>query len=73
MTARINYTPSRTTICDNCRWWSGSPDSADGECRRRSPHTHTQYGPGYAPGVAVWPETEWDNWCGDFESRKEKG
>jgi len=51
------FNPARDR-CEKCKYWASSTGEF-GDCRRKSPRS-TREG-------AVWPETHYSKWCGDFE------
>ena len=54
------------TKCLECRFWTNeysSDDEDPGQCRRRAPQRDD--------GVAKWPYTMHDWWCGEFETGSE--
>lgn len=63
-------------ICNNCEYWiSHKGNKSEGECHRRSPSVIplvngvftflTTY------SSTEFPETEFDDWCGEFKEEKE--
>jgi hypothetical protein len=57
--------------CQNCLFWEGQPTAEVGECHRRAPTPRmislvstTPQGERYYG--AVWPDTEFDEWCGEW-------
>ena len=54
--------------CKNCLFW----DKDFGECRRNTPSLILALGsvganePANDPLKAVWPQTDKDEWCGEF-------
>lgn len=67
-----------TRTCEHCRWWDYIAHDGEirmvGLCRRRTPVAMHATNP-QRPGEPLWPETEWKDWCGEFEpdSRAAKG
>lgn len=56
------------TYCASCTWWDKSDDEAlDGKCRRRSP---LDTGGMMSNVETVWPSTNRDDWCGDYQSAR---
>ncbi len=61
--------------CETCRFWDGSsPDATGWGMCRRNPPTHVSHeildGGGIA-NVGFWPDTEDDDWCGEFQEKIE--
>jgi hypothetical protein len=67
----------RAGCCETCRHWlpngplDGEEDNPRGECRRGPPVTLTCLLPEPSQWSAydyqgVWPETESDDWCGEY-------
>ncbi|SDQ99450.1 hypothetical protein SAMN05519103_00340 [Rhizobiales bacterium GAS113] len=59
--------------CVTCRFFSQHVGDAEyGLCRRRAPQPvgiiHDE--PIAKKLFSLWPETEYDQWCGDFEPRR---
>lgn len=52
--------------CDKCEFWDTSSESSIAEpgttarCRAKAPTTDER------TGLAMWPHTDQDDWCGDF-------
>lgn len=60
--------------CELCRFWPWSRYPTQGDCRRRAPMVFQQpiswRGDEVTMGaVRHWPQTDRDDWCGDFEPR----
>lgn len=64
-----------TERCKNCRFWkcNGANDEDYGLCRIRAPSTTSGYErtPSIKRFVTItaWPETECDDWCGEFQPK----
>lgn len=70
--------------CFSCKWWTRNDanivSGTDARCRRRAPIPHHEVyvlGEGksgkpeqilQAHTAAVWPLTEADDWCGDYDA-----
>ncbi len=58
--------------CQDCKFWCRFKGSKDkGECRKWSPEVLADH---FLLGVnvgfkTVWPRTDCDDWCGQFESK----
>lgn len=55
------------TRCDNCRFWD-----KDGRCHRHAPPANTPVAADHQSvlwygDVAVWPKTDQNDWCGEFQ------
>lgn len=68
--------PKADGKCWDCRFWSSdfrddAPDAdhsfSRGECRRHAPISGMV---GLGRFETLWPQTESDDWCGDFEALK---
>ena len=58
--------------CSTCRHWANAPDESTGGCRRYPPVPHVvptvaEDGPSFG-AVSVWPETDGDDWCGEWRA-----
>jgi hypothetical protein len=55
--------------CDTCEYWEGfhprDGNKGRGKCRKRSPQIISI--PPSFTGIAKWPITHDDDWCGDYE------
>ncbi len=63
-------------ICKDCKWWdyidSENVDNTGGfgECKRNAPLPY--HIPDSNVGISVkWPVTDDDDWCGEFEDKKQ--
>lgn len=54
--------------CDKCRFWDDTSWKT-GECHKTAPIHVSLPMPGKSACKAIWPETSYDDWCGDFEKR----
>ena len=53
--------------CDICAYWQREQEeSATGLCRRHSPSV---VGTAESVGVGLWPITNSDDWCGEYERK----
>ncbi len=50
--------------CDNCKFWHRLTDDF-GDCHRNAPVV-TSNKPKDSRLFAMWPETDSDDWCGEF-------
>jgi len=56
--------------CEDCRWFSNDADHVKGpggECRLRAPRAALEAG----CSVAVWPPVRPEDFCGDYEQRRD--
>ena len=53
--------------CSECKFWDDRKNEF-GECRRYAPKANVK-SIGEDGGV-LWPETHYDQWCGDFEGNQ---
>jgi hypothetical protein len=64
--------------CDSCRYWDlvDTDPSPDGECHRHAPTVMLCQLTGESPRDAgyhcVWPLTWADEWCGEWEPRRDQ-
>lgn len=67
--------------CKNCKFWiSYKGTGFDGYCRRYAPQVIASVSGGGAATVigistdakTVWPETSYDDWCGEYQPEPEK-
>lgn len=61
------------TVCKSCKWWVPlTQDEAPilGECHKRSPKCTQADGP--LDFYGHWPETEYNQFCGDWEKNNAK-
>ena len=60
-----------TQTCLNCRFWDAWPDAQVGYCRRYAPKPLPLVlvldDDGSDRAEAMWPITDADEWCGEFE------
>lgn len=76
----IEKMESKRTTCRGCRFWQETGASqivgqpAGGECHRHPPTGQlVPAGAGQIGAAAVWPPTQANQWCGDFEPQTEGG
>jgi hypothetical protein len=54
--------------CRFCRFWTGK-DTPAGECRRFPPvHSSILHGEVLSAAQPVWPATNADDWCGEWQA-----
>jgi len=66
----------REERCDRCRWWDRMDEDPIGLCRRYAarPAVFVQGSTDPQPGlIAWWPQTEEDDFCGEFRPRDPRG
>jgi hypothetical protein len=51
--------------CHNCKWYHGYS-----KCHKRAPVAKLAEGKYYP--IAMWPETEWTDSCGDYEESEKR-
>jgi len=64
----------RTMRCVACKFWERDPQRPErGKCRRHAPSFHpdpNMYNfSGRDNHEGMWPETDENEWCGEFQSR----
>ena len=60
-------------ICENCRFWhcygGKTHKGTKGQCRRRAPSVQWTCAGEFGEFDRIpWPETNFNTWCGEFES-----
>jgi len=53
--------------CSACLYYMKYDNSSDGQCRRHPPKITLLWG--IKNTNAWWPETQPDNWCGEFQAK----
>jgi len=54
--------------CKSCRFWDNEAIHSTGLCRRHAPRAVVVVDKAAARcEIATWPETEPDDWCGDYQ------
>ena len=58
----------RQECCERCRFWHrlGKGFGDRGTCHRNPPNLGIFQAPARMSFVGYWPETEPDDWCGEF-------
>ena len=67
-----------TESCETCRFWDNWSGEGNGWCRRNAPHaaryhevvTFEDDGAGVDPSTTSWPDTQSDDWCGEYQPAK---
>lgn len=57
--------------CEDCRFWKvWNKKEGYGACRRNPPMDTLDSIPGMNRLEPVWPDTNFDNWCGEFKPKE---
>lgn len=73
---------SARPACSTCRFWhTDEPDDEEGICRRNPPHvaggsfgfTNQLFGLIWRSSGTEWPETNKDDWCGEYQQGRSNG
>ncbi len=62
----------RIETCEKCRWWDIVQEK-DGHCRRYAIKPYIPNPEGLCSDEALWPITQHDDWCGEFEPHRPAG
>jgi hypothetical protein len=62
----------RPKRCETCEAWTIYPDrNGDGQCRRMSPMMLWEGEKDDCPHVGIWPETDPDDWCLEWQPKED--
>lgn len=59
------------TLCTTCRYWRNERPGPTGLCVRYAPSPVNRNYTGAAMNDAQWPITWSDNWCGEWEAKRQ--